>query len=128
VATNSPSGSNYSYQHTVSSASRSFYRLRMRDLDGSSRYSAIIVIGGNNKGDIKLHATIIRNNQLEITANTAVEYLRVHDVGGKQVYSSSLNGRQGYFAIILPGSLAKGIYFVTIEGKDFQKTEKILVQ
>ena len=127
ASTNSQSGQSYTYRHTITDTRKIFYRLLMRDLDASSRYSSIIVIGGKNTGDVKLYATLVRNNRLELNASTPVERIKVYDNGGREMYSNDLNGRQGYFSIQLP-SLAKGIYFVAIQGKDYMKTEKIVIQ
>jgi glucose/arabinose dehydrogenase len=128
IAANNTSGSTYSYRHNITGASRIFYRLLMRDLDGSSRYSSVIVIGGNIKGDIKLRTTVVQNNMLEFTATTAVDRVMVYDAQGKQISGKDLNSMQGYFSVQLPGNLAKGIYFVMIQGKDYRKTEKFVLQ
>ncbi|MEI9909631.1 MAG: T9SS type A sorting domain-containing protein [Bacteroidota bacterium] len=127
AARNNSSGSDYSYRHTGIGTGKIFYRLLIRDLDASSRYSSIIAVGGKNNGDVKLYATVLRNNTLELNASIPVERLKVYDNGGREMYSTDLNGRQGYFSIQLPG-MAKGIYFVAIQGKDYTKTEKIFIQ
>jgi glucose/arabinose dehydrogenase len=126
TAMNSLSGYNYTYRHAIADTRKIFYRLKMRDLDGSSRYSSVITIGGKNSG-VTIYPTIVQNNMLELNANVPVESLRVFDTGGKEMYGSNLNGRQGYFSIQLP-TMAKGMYFVTIQSKDYNKTEKIIVQ
>jgi glucose/arabinose dehydrogenase len=127
VASNSVSGSSYTYRHTITDSRKLFYRLQMRDLDGSSRLSAVITIGNKNTGDINVYPTILQNNILNVNSNTSIEQLSIYDITGKQVYTNALNGRQGYFFIQLP-NIAGGMYFVTLRGKEYTKTTRIVVQ
>lgn len=127
TAANNSSGSSYSFRHSVAGTGKIFYRLQMRDLDASSRYSTVIAIGGKTGVEVKLYPTVVQNNMIELNSNTALESLSVYDPAGKQIYSSNLGGRQGYFSIQLPG-LTKGIYFVAIKGNNYNKTEKIVIQ
>lgn len=127
TATNNTSGSAYSYRHTVGNAGKLFYRLLMRNTDASSRYSTVIQIGGKKAGDIKIYTTLLQNNRLELNASVPVEKINVFTLDGKEMFNSSFNGRQGYFSVQLP-NLTRGIYFVRILGKDYNKTEKIIIQ
>lgn len=127
TATNNTSGSTYSYRHTLSNAGKLFYRLLMRNTDASSRYSTVILIGGKKAGDIKVYANLVQNNRLELNASIPVEKINVFTLDGKEMFKSSFNGRQGYFSVQLP-NLARGIYFINILGKDYIKTEKIIIQ
>ena len=127
TATNNTSGSAYSYRHTVSNAGKLFYRLLMRDMNGGFSYSSVISMGGKNSGDVKIYTTIVQNNRLELNASVPIEKINVFTTDGRVMYNSSLNGRQGYFSVALPG-LAKGIYFINIVGKDYSKIEKIIIQ
>jgi glucose/arabinose dehydrogenase len=124
-AINNSAGSDYSYRHIIN-ATKLFYRLVIRDMDGSSRYSSVIVIGNTIK-QVKLYPTIVENHFLELNSNIPVENVGIYDQAGKQVHLMPLHGRQGYFSIQLP-ALASGVYFVKIVGNDFNKTEKIIVR
>lgn len=127
AASNNSNGATYSFDHTVINNGKLFYRLRVIDIDTSSKYSAVISIGGKNTGSIKLYPTIVQNNRIELTTSDPLEMLRIFDNAGRELYRQALNGRQGYFAVNLP-ALAKGIYFVQLQGKEITKTEKIVIR
>jgi glucose/arabinose dehydrogenase len=126
-ARNASSGHNYSFRHNIADTRKLFYRLQMLDQDGSARYSAIVAIGGNDKGNVAIYPTVLQNNTMEMIGNISLDKLSVFNANGKEVYRSNLNGRQGYFSIQLP-NLARGIYFVAIQGKDYNKTERVIIQ
>ncbi|MBC7948124.1 MAG: PQQ-dependent sugar dehydrogenase [Chitinophagaceae bacterium] len=125
-ATNNSLGSSYSFRHAVQGQRKIFYRLQLRDLDGSSRYSSVIVLGSERENEIRIYPTVVRLNKIELTSTTPIERLTVYDPSGKQVYTNMMGGRQGYFAISLP-SLARGIYYVTVQGKFSSRTQKIVL-
>ncbi len=127
AAMNQLSGFNYSYRHVTNSTGKIYYRLQMIDIDASSRFSSVINLGSKTSADVKIYTTLVQNNRLELNAFVPVERLKVYNIGGKEMYNSNLNGRQGYFSVHLPG-LARGIYFINIVGKDYSKTEKIIIQ
>lgn len=127
AATNNATGSNYTFRHINAGTTKLFYRLQMRDRDGTFRYSSVITLGGNNIVSVRVYPTILNNNKLEITSNINLDQLKVFDVQGKQFSAVNLGGRQGYFSVQLP-NLSKGIYFVKIEGKDYSNTERVVVQ
>ena len=56
-----------------------------------------------------------------------VERVIITNTMGVQVVARELNGTTGFFTVELP-VLQKGMYIVRVAGKDFQKTEKIMVQ
>jgi len=127
TAMNSTSGYNYTYRHAITDTRKIFYKLKMLDIDGSSRYSSVITVGGKNTGNVTIYPTVLQNRKLELNANTPVENLKLYDAGGKEIYFNNLHGGQGYFSIQLP-NLAKGMYFVNIRGDNYNKTEKIIIQ
>jgi glucose/arabinose dehydrogenase len=126
-AVNTQSEHGYIYRHSIVDTRKRFYRLKMFDLDGSFHYSSVITIGGKNNGSVTIYPTVLQNYMLSLNANTAVESLKLYDAGGRELYSNNLNGRQGYFSIQLP-NVAKGMYFVTIQGRDYKTTERIIIQ
>jgi hypothetical protein len=76
---------------------------------------------------VRIYSTVLQNNTLQLTTNIPLEKLRVINSAGAQVYDNNLGGRQGYISMTLP-ALPKGMYFVTMTGKDFIKTERIIIQ
>jgi hypothetical protein len=127
AALNNNSGHSYSFRHAVTDTRKIYYRLQMLDRDGSARYSSIIAVGGNDKGNVTIYPTVLQNKTLQLTGNVSLDKLTVFNSSGKEVYRNNLNGVQGYFSITLP-ELAKGIYLVSLSGKNFNQTKKIIIQ
>lgn len=126
-ATNNSNGSGYSFNHAITNNGKIYYRLKMQDLNTSSKYSAVIVLGDRTGGSVKVYPTIVTNNRIDINSSLSLDKMRVFDAGGRQLFSQDLNGRDGYFSVQLP-ALQKGVYYVQLNGKDYQKSEKIIVQ
>lgn len=126
-AQNDNAGHQYSFRHVTVYTGKIFYRLLLKDLDGSSRYSPVVVIDHSDKEIVRIYSTVLQNNTLQLTTNIPLEKLRVINSAGAQVYDNNLGSKQGYISITLP-SLPGGMYFVTMTGKDFIKTERIIIQ
>jgi hypothetical protein len=126
MARNNPSGYSYLFRHNSTDPGKTFYRLLMKDLDGSSRYSSIVVVGDNTR-NVRIYSNVLHTNSIELTGNIPLDKINVYNTSGVELYTKNLNGTEGYISIQLP-SLAKGIYLVRLQGGDFVKTERILVQ
>jgi glucose/arabinose dehydrogenase len=125
MARNSSTGDSYMFRHNTNNAGKTFYRLQMKDLDGSSRYSSVVVVGDNSK-NVRIYSSVLRSHNLELTGNIPLDKLSVYNTNGVEVYTNTLNGTQGYISIQLP-PLVKGMYFVRLQGENMVKTERILI-
>jgi hypothetical protein len=126
-AMNNTTGHSYSFRHNIVERKKLFYRLKMLDRDGKSKYSPVISVGGGKSPEIKIYPTIIKNNILNVITDQLINQVKVYNMFGKVVLINNINGTQGYFSIRVP-QLAKGTYIVNIVGRDFQKSEKIFLQ
>lgn len=117
----------YTYRHTTVNTTTVYYRLKLGERDGSFEYSPVISIGPDTKTGIKVYPTSITNGKVNIISYQPVDKVTVTNTSGLQVLSREMNGTTGYFAIDVP-TLQKGVYIIRIVGKDFQKTEKIIIQ
>jgi hypothetical protein len=126
---NSATFQNYSYTEFKTTNGNNFYRLQQVDLDGKSKYSAIVKI--NMTGALwavfpnpaTSKTTIQIRSQLKNVSFTLV------DNYGRTVYYRSLpNVNAGEFKDIPLSNFAKGIYMLKIESDKGSKTEKIIVQ
>ena len=124
---NNASRHTYTYQHAIVNATTIYYRLKMGELDGTFEYSPVISIGPDTKTGIRVYPSTVTNGKVNIISWQPVERILVTNISGQQVLSKKMNGMTGYFTIEIP-SLQKGIYIIRIAGKDFQKTEKIVIQ
>jgi hypothetical protein len=117
----------YTYRHATFNTTTVYYRLKMSELDGTYEYSPVISIGADTKTGIKIYPTAITNGLVNIISWQPVQRVSITNTTGLQLLSKEMNGATGYFNVSLP-VLQKGIYFIRVSGKDFQKTEKIFIQ
>ncbi len=117
----------YSFRHININTTNIYYRLQMAELNGTYKYSPVIRIGADVKRELKIYPTSISNGILNIVSGQPVERVTVIGLNGVQLMSKEMNGTTGYFNLSLP-TLQKGLYIVRVSGKDFQHTEKIIIQ
>ena len=117
----------YTYHHTIINTTTVYYRLKMSESDGTHKYSPVITIGPDKKTGVKIYPTSITNGRVNIISPQPVERVIITNTTGLQLLSKEMNGARGYFTIPIP-ALQKGIYIIRVSGKDFQQTEKIIVQ
>ncbi len=91
------------------------------------KYSPVIRIGADAKKELKIYPTSITNGLVNIISGQPVERIIVTSINGVQLLSKEMNGATGYFNLALP-ALQKGIYIIRVSGKDFHRTEKIIIQ
>jgi glucose/arabinose dehydrogenase len=126
ASTRNSNGDSYLFNHAINNERVIRYRLRIEDIDASSKYSPTISIGRNSK-EVKLYPTVITNNIIQVISGPAVERVEVFTITGQQVHVKDMSGASGYFTVPIP-SLQKGTYLVRLTGRDFQQTEKIVVE
>jgi hypothetical protein len=122
-----PSGGSYAFSHTVSSSSALFYRLHVVETDGRFYYSPVIRLGATDGRNVQVYPTIVTNNTVNVVANEKIETIILFTSDGRQVMQKAMNGQDGYFPVNLP-VLAKGMYYLRVEGRGFVQTEKIIIQ
>jgi hypothetical protein len=127
VSANNASRSIYLYRHITINTTNVYYRLKMSELNGTHKYSPVITIGPDNKTGVKIYPTSITNGLVNIISWQPVERVVITNTTGVQLFSKEMNGATGYFKIPIP-ALQKGLYIIRVSGKDFQQTEKVVVQ
>ena len=127
ISVNNTSRHTYTFQHTIVNNTTIYYRLKMSESDGTFEYSPVVSIGPDAKAELKIYPTAITNGKVNILSWKPVERVIVTNSTGLQILSRQMNGITGYFTIEVP-SLQKGVYIIRVSGKDFQKTEKIVIQ
>ncbi|RYY50966.1 MAG: hypothetical protein EOO06_02015 [Chitinophagaceae bacterium] len=123
----------FSFYDMAPVAGKNYYRLTMIEDDGSRSYSSSILLvadapvfaakvqpGLINNGMANLYIQSVRKGQLLVSITDAV---------GRQVLSKQLDVQpgSGTYPLYLPAA-AKGVYYVVIKGKDWESTQRILVQ
>jgi hypothetical protein len=126
-ASNNISGAGYTFRHYTNTGGRIFYRLYIVDADGTTNYSPVISINNAAGTGIKIYPTIITTGKLHINSGKRIDKLLLFTVAGKPILTKEMNGTIGYFFIVLP-ALQKGMYIIQLTGRDFQKSQKIIIQ
>ena len=123
-ATGSPS---YAFRH-ASSGLKSFYRLKLVDIDGKYVYSKSIVIA-NNAGSAGNFATpsVISNGQVSVKVEGPYTKLEVVNMDGKLVHRESIITGNNRMNLQLTGVPA-GQYIIRLIGTSKQVMQKIIVQ
>jgi glucose/arabinose dehydrogenase len=124
---NSASRNVYNFQHAIVNTTTIYYRLKLIGQNGEFAYSPVISIGATTKNELKIYPTSITNGKLNIISPQPVERVIIINTTGVQVLAKEMNGATGYFTMDIP-AVQKGIYIIRVAGKDFQKTEKIMIQ
>ena len=127
VASGKSNGSDYSYRHNFNNPDKILYRLRIVDIGGSFHFSPIISLTRTDHGGLRVYPTVITTGMAEVTSGASIERIEIFTTDGKRVMTKNMNGVTGYFRLPLP-TLQKGLYMVKFTGRDFQQTEKIMVQ
>jgi len=110
------SGSTSEYTFRDNSVATTYYRLKMVDIDGSFKYSKVVVVYANDFSEIKVFPTIFTSSlkvRLSAINNYAIQCMLI-DLSGKTVYQHAYDVKEGVneFSMELPASLPRGQYFL----------------
>lgn len=120
-------GGTYAFNHLFNNTGETLYRLKIVEADGRFNYSPVISLGKASGDVLKVYPNIVTGGNVNINTSTAVERLELMSADGRRVFVKDMNGQTGYFPLVLP-AVAKGMYFLRINGKDWIKTEKLFIQ
>jgi hypothetical protein len=102
------------------------YRLRIEELNGKYQYSANVLLEGGDIPPVSIYPTIVTGNVLNVVAGFPVERITVISGSGERVYAQEVAGRSEYMTITLP-SLAKGMYWISFDGRGWRSTTKFII-
>ena len=135
---NTSTTSTYSFKDNkaASSGGNIFYRLKMVDKDGKSKYSNAISVNPYNTvlSINNIYPTILSvsdriNVELVSEKNTSLS-ISVLDQSGKVYFTqnTALSQGENNFKINLPSTLPKGMIFIKFNTDNFQQTESVIVR
>jgi hypothetical protein len=107
---------NYSYSDNNAAQGINYYRLKIKDADGTIKYSA--TVSANNQGNLKIKVfpNPVTSNSFNI--NVPVELLpaqvTISDAQGRTLYSNKINKASNIINTFLPG----GIYALKVIGNN----------
>ena len=122
---------NYSYTDHQPEEGRSYYRLKMIEKNGNSKYSNIKWINIDQvKKDIRIVPNPVTNKATVIVTgiSSTNAKMTIRDLSGHVVISKTINIKQGENAIpVNVSSYAPGIYILEISTPEKKYTSKIIV-
>lgn len=129
ASNNSNAVKHYSYTEFKTINGNNFYRLKQVDLDGGSKYSAIVKINMTGALWAIFPNPAVTKTTIQIRTPLKNVSFTLVDSYGKTVYYRSLpNVSAGEFKDIPVSNFARGIYMLKIQSDKGNRTEKIIVQ
>lgn len=108
---------------------KAYYRLKMVDVDGNAKYSAVAVVSFDNAVIANIRPSLLQAGQpiqVFIAGNGQVRAtVRLFDISGKML--SQKNEVSGQTQVETNG-LKKGTYVVSVQGSSFLKSFRVAVQ
>ncbi len=123
----------YSYTDLNPATSKSYYRLKMIDMDGKFSYSKVVAFNGQETKDIFV-SNVSPNpftSKIDLTINLEKSVplqLQIVDLTGRLMITKTVNGTAGSNNIQWNGlnKLAEGVYYLNINRADGSLQQKIL--
>jgi hypothetical protein len=119
-------GLEYTFQHYIQDEQPMLYRINMQLTNMRNAYSKAFFLDGLPISPVRLYPTVITGNTINIDTQWPLEKMTIVNSAGAQVYSKDLNGQSSYIPVVIP-TMGRGIYFVTLYGRDWHITEKMVV-
>lgn len=121
--------SKYSFQDRQPGA-MNYYRLRLTDADGNSKYSPAVTLASMKEGEqVRIYPTVATERSLHIATNAREFSVAVYNMTGKLVLSHNISQAGNDFILNMP-QLASGNYIIQVKGisdPSIAHTEKFLV-
>lgn len=129
TAKNNTTGSDYSYLHNVAYTGSIFYRLKIRERNGSFTYSGIEQVKLTNAATAIIAPTFITDGMLHLNIddNTTYHTVELAGMDGSVIRRESISGKSGLISFDI-GTVASGIYLVRVNGSGASNVQKIYVQ
>lgn len=108
-----------------------YYRLKSVHEDGRVSYSKVItLLNKANTASLLVYPTVVSDNKVNVTANTAAYTFTVYNISGQEVFRKAVAQSGNTTSIALP-SLAAGQYIIKVQGTDNQNvsgTTQIIIR
>ncbi len=105
----------YSYEDNPKDSGIIYYRLAMKNNDGTILYSSIVTVVFHASDQTYVYPTIVRNNSINIVINDHFDAVSIFDFSGRKILYQSLKGITGTMQLTIP-NVASGIYYMRFEG------------
>jgi hypothetical protein len=122
---------NYSYIDRNISAGVVYYRLAMIDLDGTVRYSSVIIVSNSKNSDLSVFPTIITNHRISVRGNRNLSNAKFEllTMNGQVLLSEKIQSNNGSFDKVIPSNIPSTMYVVRItDGSNILLNQKLVIK
>ncbi|WP_190277348.1 PQQ-dependent sugar dehydrogenase [Taibaiella lutea] len=129
MAKNSVTGSKYSFNHNIAYSGSIFYRLKMKDKDGSFSYSGTVQVKMDNAAAGIITPNFITDGMLHLDFKGVNNYhtLELLSMDGKVIMKESIAGATNNIDFDI-SNLSAGLYLTRLSGAGSSHVQKIFVQ
>jgi hypothetical protein len=120
---------NYQYVDQASHSGTVYYRLAMKDLDGTITYSGSVSVAVPKFTTVKMYPTTITNQAVFLESDKNIERAKVEmfDMNGRNIMTRNMAVRYGKQTIALPATPVKGFYSLRISSDTQVVINNILI-
>jgi len=128
-AKNLASGSSYSYIDKTAHNNDIFYRLKMIDKDGQTKYSGTIVVSAAKIDVASIYPAVVTDGFVYVNIPSASAYksFELSGINGQRLLQVTVTGMSGKVSVPVNG-LTRGIYIAKLSGDSGVATQKIVIQ
>jgi Subtilase family/Secretion system C-terminal sorting domain len=125
-AYNNGNKNNYNFTDLQPLPGLNFYRLKMKDLDGSFRNSPVRKVNfDNTSDDFSIYPNPVIADKLFVSSTGKITSAVLYDAVGRMVKLFTINSRSNTLDV---GGIAKGTYQLKVFTENAMHTEKIIIQ
>lgn len=132
---NSSAATVYTWYDATPNTGNNFYRIKVVNKDGSSRYTSIMKVAtGKGKTDFVISPNpVFKANLVTLQLNNFTKgtyYLNLYSSSGQKVLSKQMIHPEGSASEVLqlPASVKDGIYSMQIKGDNFNMSKSIIIK
>jgi hypothetical protein len=128
LATNSPTGNIYSFEHKIAYSSDLFYRLRFVDANNRWSYSDPLEVPVEKIARQFIYPNVISTGVINVIIDEPFDWLQITSMNGTVMLKQNLSGKSGRLNIPIAPTMADGMYIVQLKNLTGTITQKIIVQ
>jgi glucose/arabinose dehydrogenase len=126
--TNNQGGSEYNFTHSQAPQGRSYYRLKIIDIDGRFEYSDVVSVNIDLVSGRFVRPSLISGGIMKVQLPGEFRTIEVISMNGSRVVNQNLSGRSGMIDVPLPAFIPAGTYIVQLKNDEQTLTQRVLIR
>jgi hypothetical protein len=128
AATNIQGGSEYNFVHSQVPQGRSYYRLKIIDIDGQFEYSDVVSVNIDLVSGRFVRPSLISGGIMKVQLPGEFRTIEVISMNGSRVVNQNISGRSGMIELRLPSFIPAGTYIVQLKNGEQTLTQRVLIR